>query len=120
MAQKKEWERGRADAGDQEADDHVADAADAGSGAYLSEFERARPDPPQPPPRNYSGTDERVEHAPAEPATATADAEEDDATGGDAWNHALGDNTSAGMWRLLGAVGLFILISASVFWLIAG
>ncbi|ASY65551.1 hypothetical protein SJ05684_b45690 (plasmid) [Sinorhizobium sojae CCBAU 05684] len=44
----------------------------------------------------------------------------DDAAGGEGWNRALGGNTSAGMARLLGAIAVFILVGASLFWLVAG
>ncbi|AGA10467.1 hypothetical protein CN151_06335 [Sinorhizobium meliloti] len=99
-----------------EPDDHVADAGDAGGGApYLGEADRARPDPPQPQPRNFSAGDGKVAttHAPAE-----AGIEGNDATGGEYWNRVLGDNTSTGTLRFLAAVGLFVLIAAALFWLV--
>lgn len=110
--------------GASEPEDHVADASDVGSAAFtLSDENRRRPDPPQPPPRDYGGDDEQVGRAHplgAEPQTAEAEAGSHDATGGEAWNRALGGNTSAGTLRLLAAVGVFIVISALVFWLAAG
>ncbi|ARS68197.1 hypothetical protein CN090_02075 [Sinorhizobium meliloti] len=103
--------------GGAEPDDHVADAGDAGSGApYLGKADRARPDPPQPQPRNFSAGDGKV--ATHTPAPAEAGIEANDATGGEYWNHVLGDNTSAGTLRFLAAVGLFVLIAAALFWLV--
>ncbi|HXV29688.1 MAG TPA: hypothetical protein VD840_05080 [Sinorhizobium sp.] len=73
--------------------------------------------------RDAGSSDERIEYEhpigtgpdPAEGAVTP----DDDATGGEAWNRSLGGNTSAGMRRMLVAVGLFILIGASLLWLIA-
>ncbi|WKL39748.1 hypothetical protein Q1M64_12240 (plasmid) [Sinorhizobium meliloti] len=74
------------------------------------------PDPPQPQPRNFSAGDGKV--ATHTPAPAEAGIEANDATGGEYWNHVLGDNTSAGTLRFLAAVGLFVLIAAALFWLV--
>jgi len=54
---------------------------------------------------------------PRQAAAEPADVPGHDAAGGETWNRVLGNNTSAGMVRLLGAVALFILIGASLFWL---
>ncbi|MFQ6163252.1 hypothetical protein ACLMJV_18900 [Sinorhizobium meliloti] len=110
---------GLAPGGAAEPDDHVADAGDAGSGAsYLGEVDRARPDPPQPHPRNLSGGDGKVAMTLTNTPTE-AGVEANDATGGEYWNRVLGDNTNAGTLRFLAAVGLFVLIAAALFWLVS-
>lgn len=97
-----------------EPDEHVADAGDAGGGApYLDEPKH--PDPPQPQPRNFSASNERVAPRPASEPTEEAVAA--NATGGEYWNRVLGDNTNAGTLRFLAAVGLFVVIAAALFWL---
>ncbi|MCA1404225.1 hypothetical protein I6F26_16185 [Ensifer sp. IC3342] len=106
---------------------HVADAGDAaGWVPSATGEEAARADPPQPRPRDYGETIRAaVKYVPASEAgagqkMAESDAKQgDDGTGGETWNRALGNNTNAGMVRFFGAVALFILIFASVFWLIA-
>jgi hypothetical protein len=76
---------GLAPGGAAEPDDHVADAGDAGSGApYLGEVDRARPDPPQPHPRNLSGGDGKVAMTLTNTPTE-AGVEANDATGGEYW-----------------------------------
>ncbi|NRP72445.1 hypothetical protein ILFOPFJJ_03343 [Ensifer psoraleae] len=107
--------------------EHVADAGDAvGWTPSTSDEEAARADPPQPRPRDYGETIRTaVKYVPGhEPrgdqATAESDAQQgDDGTGGEMWNRVLGGNTNAGMIRFLGAIALFILIFASLFWLFA-
>ncbi|WP_331376649.1 hypothetical protein [Sinorhizobium chiapasense] len=107
---------------------HVADAGDAAGWVRgTTGEETARADPPQPRPRDYGETIRTAVKYVAASETgggqtmAQNDAEQvDDGTGGETWNRALGNNTNAGMIRFFGAVALFILIFASVFWLIAG
>jgi hypothetical protein len=106
-------------------ENHIADASDAGSGGQDLRAESAvSADPPQPSPRDYSGGGEpiRPKHGDGRIAdeTSAQDYQEssDDGTGGDAWNRVLGDTTNAGMLRLLGAIGLFILVGGSLFWLV--
>lgn len=71
---------------------------------------------PGQPTRDYGAMDQ--ETAPhRQTAAGPADVPGHDAAGGETWNRVLGDNTSAGMVRLLGAVALFILVGASLFWL---
>jgi hypothetical protein len=120
MPNKHEKERRRGDLADRalEPDDHVADASDAGSWASTIGNDE-RPDPPQPRPHDFSGSDERVERAHALRAGPEKAESADDATGGESWNRALGGNTNAGTLRLLGAIGVFIVIAASLFWLFA-
>lgn len=125
MPHKQEKDRSRGDLADPASgpEDHVADASDAGSWGSTLVNDGAQPDPPQPPPHDFSGSDERVRRAHAlraEAETAESVGGADDATGGESWNRVLGDNTNAGTLRLLAAIGLFILVSASLFWLIAG
>ncbi len=71
------------------------------------------------------GSDEKIEynHPIGEGSAsreAAGDVSYDDAAGGEAWNRILGGNTSAGMTRLLAAIAVFILVGASLFWLVAG
>ncbi len=81
-------------------------------------------DPPQPSPRDYSGGGGaiRPKHGDSltfeETSTQEYQDSSDDGTGGDAWNRVLGDTTNTGMLRLLGAIGLFILVSGFLFWLV--
>ncbi|WEX90325.1 hypothetical protein PZN02_005698 [Sinorhizobium garamanticum] len=107
---------------------HVADAGDAAGWVPSATGEETteRADPPQPRPRDYGETIRTtVKYVPASEAgggqtMAESDAKQgDDGTGGETWNRALGNNTNAGMIRFFGAVALFILICASVFWLAA-
>jgi hypothetical protein len=69
----------------------------------------------QPTPAQDYGTGD-VGQAAAEGSGAS----DDDATGGETWSRALGGNTSTGMVRILAAVAVFILVCASLFWLVAG
>ncbi|THK39353.1 hypothetical protein EHS39_03770 [Ensifer sp. MPMI2T] len=107
---------------------HVADAGDAAGWAPSATGgeKTARADPPQPRPRDYGETIRAaVKYVPgaevgAGQTMAESDAKQgDDGTGGETWNRALGNNTNAGMIRFFGAVALFIVIFASVFWLVA-
>ncbi|MCA1444199.1 hypothetical protein I6F07_29200 [Ensifer sp. IC4062] len=105
---------------------HVADAGDAAGGASSATDQEANPmDPPQPRPRDYGETIRTsVRHVPAsgpgggEAMAGGAAEQKDDGTGGETWNQTLGDNTNAGMIRFFGAIAIFILIFASLFWLI--
>ena len=107
---------------------HIADAGDAAGWMPSATDQEATPaDPPQPRPRDYgenirssvrdvSGSESGGGHV-----MLGGDAEQsDDGTGGKTWNQALGENTNAGMARFFGAIALFILIFASLFWLIGG
>ncbi|WP_157628192.1 hypothetical protein [Ensifer sp. BR816] len=107
-------------------EDHIADASDAGSGGQDLRVESTRSaDPPQPAPRDYSGGGKPIGPKDADNGMVQAispqehQESDDDATGGDAWNRVLGDTTNAGMLRLLGGVGLFILVAGALFWLVA-
>ncbi|WEX73810.1 hypothetical protein PYH37_001151 [Sinorhizobium numidicum] len=107
--------------------DHVADASDAGAAAAdIGPASEASADPAQPPPQDYGRSREKFEagRAPAAGSSVHGMAEDsdlsDDGTGGEMWNRALGENTNAGMLRFLGAIALFILVAASLFWFIAG
>lgn len=71
------------------------------------------------------GSDEKIEYdhpigAGGASREAAGDVSYDDAAGGEAWNRTLGGNTSAGMARLLAVIAIFILVGASLFWLVAG
>ncbi|CCF00500.1 hypothetical protein [Sinorhizobium fredii] len=104
-------------------ENHIADASDAGGGGQDLRAEMSV-DPPQPSPRDYSGGGEPTapKHGDSRivPETSPQGHQEtsDDGTGGDVWNRVLGNSTNAGMLRLLGAIGLFILVSGTVFWLV--
>ncbi len=71
---------------------------------------------PGQPAQDYGSGDQETGHT-RQAAAEPADVPGHDAAGGETWNRVLGNNTSAGMVRLLGAVALFILIGASLFWL---
>lgn len=75
----------------------------------------------------HGGSDEKIEYehpigtgGVGQAAAESAGASDDDATGGETWNRTLGGNTSAGMARLLAVVAVFILVGASLFWLVGG
>lgn len=75
----------------------------------------------------YDDSDERIEYehpiGTGDGGQGTAEragASDDDATGGETWSKSLGGNTSAGMARLLAGVAVFILVGASLFWLVTG
>jgi hypothetical protein len=79
------------------------------------------------PAQDYGSSDEKVEYEHpigtgdvGQAAAEGSGASDDDATGGETWSRALGGNTSTGMVRILAAVAVFILVCASLFWLVAG
>ncbi|WP_240545121.1 hypothetical protein [Sinorhizobium fredii] len=81
-------------------------------------------DPPQPSPRDLSGgpsplTPEPGDRKVAEETSIQEHHDSNEGTGGDAWNNLLGNTTNAGMLRLLFAIGLFILVAGTFFWLVA-
>ncbi|OAP36937.1 hypothetical protein AU381_17635 [Sinorhizobium glycinis] len=104
-------------------ENHVADASDAGSVGQDLRAEMSV-DPPQPSPRDYSGGGKPIRPNPdvgrvgKETSTQEHQESSDEGTGGDTWNRLLGNNTNAGMLRLLAAIGLFILVSGAFFWLV--
>lgn len=105
---------------------HIADAGDAVGWTPSATEQGATTDPPQPRPRDYgenirTGVRHVSASRPASQAMPAGDAEQgDDGTGGETWNQALGGNTNAGMARFFGAIALFVLIFASLFWLLGG
>ena len=104
-------------------EDHIADASDAGGGAQDLRAGMSV-DPPQPSPRDFSGgaqpTRPKHDQGRTVQETATQEHQEssDEGTGGEAWNRILGNTTNAGMLRLLAAIGLFILVAGTFFWLV--